>query len=55
MGEPVGLLELAKDFRLTEYHRVNAARYAEEVVDALRLKVRVQRMSGSLGNAVKVA
>ena len=55
MGQLVGLLELAKDFRLAEHHRVDAARHAEEVVDALRFKVRVQRMTGSRGNAVKVA
>ena len=55
MGEFVGLLELAENFRLAEHHRVDAARHAEKVIDTLRVAVRVQFVAGRRVDAVEVA
>ena len=55
MGEFVGLLELAEDFRLAKHHRVDAARHAEEVIDTLRIAVCVEFVAGSRAEAVEIA
>ena len=53
VGQLVGELELTEDFGLAQHHRVDAARHAEEVLDALRVAVRVKGILRCLADAVE--